>query len=188
MQTQNQREVTPELLRQIMRYEPDTGLLFWRERPVEMFNEGKRGAAWAARLWNAKHAGKRAFTYQMPFGYFAGRVFGKGCTAHRAAWALHHGEWPNVIDHINGDPTDNRIENLRSVDQALNMRNIGATKVGASGARGVEFRKGRWRARIRINNRHKFLGSFDTKNAAVAARLRAERELGFHENHGRRLG
>lgn len=67
--------------------------------------------------------GTRAGRYHAPSGYE--RVtWGKGQrTVHRVVWYLHHGYWPETIDHINGDKRDNRIENLREVTDQQNTWN-----------------------------------------------------------------
>lgn len=74
---------------------------------------------------------------------------------HRLVWAWHHGSWPTrVIDHINRDKTDNRIENLRDVPNWVNLHNRGANKNNRSGHRGVRFnsKTGKWRVEIRSKN------------------------------------
>lgn len=98
------------------------------------------------------------------------------------------GEDPNDIDHINGDPSDNRFVNLRNVSHQDNGRNMKLNKASTSGCPGVGFDKRRnvWCARIHLNYRNKFLGQFKSFDEAVAARRAAEVEFGFHENHGQR--
>lgn len=96
-----------DLLRQLLRYEPETGNLFWKERPVEMFEPKGRGAQGNANTWNSRHAGKQAFITKHE-GYLRGAVFAINIIAHRVAWAMHYGEWPSdCIDHVNGDGTNN---------------------------------------------------------------------------------
>lgn len=108
--------------------------------------------------------------------------------AHRLAWAMVHGGWPEEpLDHINGDRTDNRIANLRAVPQKLNCRNCRISKNNRSGANGVYWSNGRrkWVAQIMVDYRTRYLGIFETIEAAIKARKAAEREAGFHPNHGR---
>jgi hypothetical protein len=103
-------------------------------------------------------------------------------------FALAHGHWPVYhIDHINGDPLDNRPENLRDVPASANARNAAVGKNNKSGVIGVRFHapSGKWRAQIKHNYRARFLGSFPTKAEAIEARQKAEAEFGFHANHGR---
>lgn len=109
--------------------DPLTGKLVWKRRPLPMFRNGS-----AFEVWNTKHAGKEAFTHQDENGYFCGGILGKTYRAHRIIWLLHYKKWPKaVIDHINGDPSDNRIINLRDVPQAENARNTKASRLNAGG-------------------------------------------------------
>jgi hypothetical protein len=160
------------LVRNRLRYEPETGELYWL--PKENPRKG----------WNKRYANKPIRSISK--GYIRLRIDGKFYAAHRVAWALYHGAWPNVIDHINGDKTDNRITNLRSVTNAENMRNLRAPKDNRSGHIGVSPYRNRWRALIGAAPQI-YLGSFDTFEEAVAARKAAERRLGYHENHGKDL-
>lgn len=179
---------SPELLRKLLRYEPDTGKLFWRERAPDMF-EGKRVCAdLACSRWNGRNAGKEAFTANGNHGYKTGNVFGTLYLAHRVIWAIFHGHWPkDQIDHINGDRTDNQIKNLRNVSASENSKNMKMPSTNSSGVIGVCWRKakGRWQAQIRVSGRVKHIGSFLEIEDAIAARKEAEIKYGYHENHGR---
>jgi len=178
---------SPELLRKLLRYEPNTGKLYWRERTPDMFVGGKRSSEWSCKAWNGKHAGKEALT-SLVQGYQCGPVFGKPYLAHRVIWAIWSGDWPSEqLDHINGDRCDNRIENLRSVSHAENGRNQKLRVDSSSGACGVYWNKRshKWHAQININNVRKHLGFFIEKSDAIAARKEAEDKYGFHANHGR---
>lgn len=172
-------DITPELCRQLLRYEPETGNLFWRPRGFDRFPDDR-----SAKIWNTRFAGKEAFT-AISRGYKIGTIDYVMVKAHRVAWAIHYGVWPEVIDHINGDPADNRIENLRSVQQSSNMLNIAKRTDNSSGATGVYAANGAWVAEIRLQGRKRYLGAFATIEDAISARKDAEKELGFHHNHGR---
>lgn len=147
---------------------------------------GSAAEANAAR-WNTKNAGQPAGS---PIG--AGYIeFGFGShrmLAHRVIWKLMTGEDPQDVDHINGDPSDNRFANLRNVSHQDNGRNMKLSKASTSGCPGVYWDKRRslWCARIHLNYRNKFLGQFKSFDEAVAARRAAEVEFGFHKNHGQR--
>ena len=156
-----------------LRYEPQTGLIFWRDGNLR--------------------AGKQAFTYKNKRGYFSSTFrHSSGTTslsAHRVAWALHFSQWPTgQIDHINGDRSDNRIENLRDVINAENAKNMSLSKSNSSGVCGVyrHSQTKKWTAQINVNGRAIGLGCFDLFSEAVIARKAAERVLGYHENHGKR--
>jgi len=175
--------LSPDLLRQLLDYDPLTGLLTWRPRPIEFFNNK---ASWAS--WNSHYAGKPAFTADDGAGYRSGTILRMKCRAHRVAFAMHYGRWPNGhIDHINGDRADNRISNLREVDHLENRRNCRPSKANSSGVTGVCWwpRDNKWNAQIMVNYRKINLGYFDTIEQAAAARKEAERKYGFHANHGR---
>ena len=95
--------VDPEILKQLLVYNPETGKLFWRKRSVEFFEDGKQSAEHAMKRWNARYAGKESFTYIGGDGYKYGGVFGGRYPAHRVAFAVYHGAWPDdQIDHVNG--------------------------------------------------------------------------------------
>lgn len=174
--------LTPDLLRQIVDYDPETGNLTWRERPADLFKNEM-----AAKRWNARFAGKPAFT-ATAVGYYQGNIFRRPYYAHRIAWAAYYGEWPDgSIDHINHCKTDNRITNLRDVNHKANCRNQSLSTRNKSGVTGVwwDQTRSKWLAYIRPNGRKIHIGYFDDFATAVEARTAFDRKLGFHENHGR---
>lgn len=174
-------------LLQLLRYEPETGKLYWRPRPVLMFNSEKQSAEHNAAIWNGKNAGQEAFKTRLPHGHRYASINRVKMLAHRVIWKMVHGVEANVIDHIDGDPSNNRIGNLRSVTQMQNGQNERMRKNNTSGVMGVcwDSRRKRWHTRINLNYRHIHVGYFDTFDEAVAARKAAEVQYGFHPNHGR---
>lgn len=177
-------DITPELCRQLLRYEPETGKLFWLPRPREMFPT-QRGTS----TWNSRYANQEAFT-ALSRGYHVGRIFDMMFRRNRLAWVIHHGEWPidgYDVDHVNGNPSDDRIANLRAVPHHVNNQNNRKPTNNSSGFVGVSpCKKSRkWEAYITANKKHIRIGTFDTLEAASVARKAAEVELGFHPNHGR---
>lgn len=177
-----------EVLRQLLDYDPATGALTWRERGDEWFSDGKQTRAHNAAIWNAKNAGMAAFVTVMVSGHLSGGLLGTTRLAHRVIWKLVTGDDPETVDHISGDPTDNRWSNLRAVSQTINSRNCKISKNNTSGANGVclDKRRSKWVASITVNRRKKFIGEFPDYEQAVKARRAAEKAHGFHENHGRR--
>lgn len=136
--------------------------------------------------WNKRFAGKPALNNKTNAGHLGGYLLNRQVCAHRIIWTMLTGEQPNgVIDHINGDPSDNRRRNLRCVSHAVNLRNQKMRSTNTSGAMGVRRENNRWSARITANGVERHLGTFDEKSDAIAARKAAERMHGFHQNHGR---
>jgi len=114
-------------------------------------------------------------------GYLIVGANGRYLKAHRVCWKLHHGEDPVVVDHINGDRSDNRICNLRSVDTTTNLRNRARSAKNTLGVSGVywDTRNAVWRAHISDGVKKRHLGSFPTIIDAVAARFRAEAQHNY---------
>lgn len=168
---------TPEELRNLLAYDPETGILTWRERPI-ITNK--------VASWNARFAGKVAGCFDGS-GYYRIEVDSKHIGSHRAAWAIAHGQWPqHHIDHINGIKTDNRISNLRDVTIAENNKNRPRQANNTSGCTGVYWHKQneKWRAKIKIDGWWKWLGDFPHKFDAIIVRLNAEKLVGFTPRHG----
>ena len=152
-----QEKLTAEELRELMDYNPETGLFIRKVRRINFY----------AGSVNTKH------------GYIDIRVFGKTYRAHRLAWFYIYGEWPEEIDHINGVRTDNRLCNLRSVSRQRNSENLRKpTSKNTSGFLGVTKHKqsNKWISQIRISGKVKKLGYFETPELAHQAYLVAKRQ------------
>jgi hypothetical protein len=165
---------SPEYLRQRLRYDAETGKLYWRYHPA--MSDG----------WNTRWAAREAFTALKGKGYRVGRVDGCLLRAHRVIWVMTYGYWPVEIDHEDHDVGNNRLLNLRDRDRARNARNLPLYKSNRSGVMGVNWdaRAGLWRAEICVADRRTTLGRFARFEDAVAARAAAEIKHGFHANHG----
>ena len=151
---------TPDInmVREVLHYCPDTGRFTWVARRFGVTTGKEAGT---------EHKGYRRI-----------KIFGKLILAHRLAWAMHHGKWPDdEIDHINRNRSDNRIANLREASRSGNMVNRKYPK-GASGVTGVSKHRCGWQAHIRINNRTVHLGLFKTVKEAAIARTAAEKIYG----------
>ena len=185
-------ELTAEIARELLTYNPDTGKLFWKERPLKYFKNQNPNYA---KRWNNRWVGKEALTSinlrkSGQIARLRGGFFGKKYCTHRIAWLIYYGEWPkNEIDHINQDPTDNRIENLRDVTHAENNKNRTLQNNSTTGYIGVSYCTSRlttkYRADISINNVNKYLGFYDTAEEAAAVRAVASINYNFHPNHGK---
>ena len=149
--------MTAEEARQLFSYNPETGDLAWRVR--------KKGVKVGRPTRpNAKIAYHRVC------------VEGQIYLAHRVAWLITYGCWPEGnIDHINGNPGDNRIVNLRECTQSQNMRNTSLSSRNTSGKKGVTWakRERKWVAYIRYGGKKHRIGGFDTLDEAYAAYCRA---------------
>lgn len=183
----DRRPLPPQgYLRECLDYNPATGKLSWKTRPVSHFCSGAQTALHNCNAWNGAYAGKEAFTARSPNGYSTGGLDRVIYRAHRIIWKLVHGVEPEDIDHINGDRADNRLNNLRAVTRSENMRNARLRSNNKSGVVGVHFclKRKKWIAQIK-GGAKQYLGAFTSKAGAIAARRRAEREYGYHSNHGR---
>lgn len=162
---------TPEVLRQLLRYEPETGKLFWRERRASMFKATTiHTADTRCSQWNGRYAGKEAIT-ALCNGYLYGNIGKRSVHAHRVAWVIYYGELPaHFIDHINGIRTDNRISNLREATPLESQWNT-RSRSGTSQYKGVSKRSkdSRWTAEIRVSGSNRYLGRYDTEREAALA-------------------
>lgn len=171
----------------LLKYDPETGKLFWLPRPCSMFENCAYASERLASIWNTKFSNSEAFTALNDRGYHHGDLLGKRYRAHILIWLLAHQYWPDKkIDHINGVRSDNRIINLRLVSDLENGRNQRRYRTNTSGFTGVTFDKriGKWCAQIEMLGRAKSLGYFDDFSDAVDARKKANVTFGFHPNHG----
>lgn len=178
-----------DLLIAILHYDGSSGKLHWLERPAWTFTSAHRcSAEKKANCFNLQFAGKEAFITKNAKGYFNGYINGVPYLAHRVIWKMVTGSDPEFIDHEDGNPQNNRIENMRSVSLSENSRHIGVTKANTSGVMGVHWhsRNKTWTANIHSKGRLKHLGTFKTKEEATHSRIQAERSLGYHPNHGKR--
>jgi hypothetical protein len=170
----NSRKVAVDRLRELFDYEPNSGGLVWRARPGIARND---------------RAGKVA-GHVKPNGYVVVSVDGRLFLKHRVCWALAHGVWPeNYIDHIDGNPSNNSLANLRCATPAQNLQNTKQYANNKSGAKGVYLHAhGKYEAFISKDRRRVYLGLFETFDAAVSARAKAQAKLFSHGRKNVREG
>jgi hypothetical protein len=159
--SESKHGLTQSELKSALHYNPQTGVFTWLRPP-------KRGKHKAGGIAGGPSNG-----------YIDICIDRKRFKAHRLAWFYVHGEWPaGLIDHINNDPSDNRIENLRIADRAENGWNARRKRNNKSGVTGVYYakREGLWVAEIFARGKKHSLGHFKTKEEAAAARKDGERE------------
>ncbi|MDP2047553.1 MAG: HNH endonuclease [Cypionkella sp.] len=175
----------PTFLHQILRYDPETGKLFWLTRSSDLFDDrGQMQESNAAR-WNSRWAGTEAFT-ALRAGYRRGLIFRKIYTAHRVIWAMQTGDWPKVlVDHMDNDRGNNRWVNLRQATHSQNQCNKRMLLANTSGFKGVSLHKqnGKWQATISLHGKQRHLGYFDSPELAEH-RVNAERRS-LHTEFGR---
>lgn len=163
---------TIERLKQLIDYDPANGVMTWRPRSEADFsskNPHYTGARLAHR-WNSQFAGKSCGC-DNGAGYLVTRIGGMSIKAHRIAFAIYHGRWPGeMVDHINGIKSDNRIENLREVTRSQNLQNQRVRK-GTSAYKGVTWDKGMsaWLVQIRLNKVNNRVGFYDDEVVAARA-------------------
>ena len=141
-------------LKEWLSYDPSTGYFTWLHPPNRRIKEGSIAGS------PLKH------------GHIKIRFQGKQFLAHRLAWLFSYRTWPtNQIDHINRNPSDNRLINLRESTQAENTQNTGAT--------GVTQQKhtGKWISKIMLRGKVYHLGVYESRSDACAAYLRKKQEL-----------
>lgn len=158
--------LTAARLREILYYDPDTGVFTWHST-----GRGRRLDRGAGNV--------------TVHGYMHICIKQERYFAHRLAWLYVHGDWPaDQIDHIDGDKLNNRISNLRAVTGETNRQNIhGPSSNCRSGYLGVSEMKNpnlvtrKWKAQISINGATCYLGTFDSPELAQAAYLGAKRAV-----------
>ena len=172
--------LTAERLRELLDYDPETGIFTWRERSLSMFASERDCRAWNTRF-AAKSAGYKGKRYTCI------TLDGRPWLAHRLAWLYVNGNWPTEIDHINRDKHDNCLKNLRVATHAENKRNC-AKCVGEKTSRfkNVSFKKqcGKWAVKVEAQGR-KYRKYFDDEieaaNWAAKMREKLHKEFACHE-------
>lgn len=149
-------------------YDPINGKLYWKHPRATKLKAGDAAGT-------LHHSG-----------YLQTQVNGKIYRNHRLIWLMHYGYLPRILDHIDHNKQNNKLENLREVTYSENCKNITRPRNNTSGVVGVSYSKrlGKWYAQIRSERAKYWLGVFDTFEEAVKARKEAEAKYGFHKNHG----
>lgn len=164
------RDLTAERLREVLYYDPDTGVFTWRRR-----SEHNRFDS----SWNTRYAGTQAGCSNEE-GYLKIKVDAQRYLGHRLAWLYVTGEWPaGLLDHRNGNTGDNRWCNIRAASASENCCNIRMRKNNRSGFKGVHYWPPGdcWRAEIWFARKRHYLGYFPSAEEAAAAYTAAARRL-----------
>jgi hypothetical protein len=178
----NKEELLPfELANEFLEYNPETGVFIWKVRDRKHCKSDR-----SCNMWNSRFANTVAGCINKETKYRQIRVNGNLYKAHRLAWLLHYGAWPeDQIDHINNDPADNRIENLRKATSSQNNRNRSSRKGSSSKYLGVSWYKNynKWVAEIRVDGTRYHLGYFTVEeDAARAYDKEAFKRFGIYAN------
>lgn len=153
--------LTQSRLKELLSYDPETGLF------IRLFTITRHKAGSISGSPQNK-------------GYVQIMIDTRNYLAHRLAWLYVYGEFPKgQIDHINRIKTDNRIVNLRDVDNSINQLNNGVRKHNSSGVTGVmkDTRSNKWVVQLIFDNKRHYLGSYKTIDEAKLARETKEKEL-----------
>ena len=164
------RDLTVDLLNELFTYDKDTGDLIWKESRAN----GKVKKGDIAGSVDSK-------------GYIILDINYKKCRAHRLVFLMHKGYLPKTIDHINGNPSDNRIENLRAATTSQNLYNKKLGSNNTSGFKGVSWisHKKKWRGSVYLEGKYIHLGYHNTPEEADKVVRAAREELhGDFANHG----
>ncbi len=151
------------MFKEFLNYNPETGIFTWA------ISKG------TARVGSSPSS-------LAGIGYLTVKIHQKRYYLHRLAWFYVYNKWPGIIDHINGDITDNRIVNLRSATQRKNMQNRKSHREGR--LVGAHRSGGKWRARFWVEGRNLDLGTFDT---AIEAHMAYKKQEKIHESIKKRV-
>jgi hypothetical protein len=152
-------DLTAEDVKKILNYYPNTGELVWQERIARCVQIGDIAGCVDNQGYVTVGIRKRIYK------------------AHRLAWLITHGIWPiGLIDHIDGNKSNNRLSNLRLVNETGNAENVRRpNKRNKSGFMGVIWFQNKWRASITIKHKTKWLGDYATPEEAHQVYLDAKR-------------
>ncbi len=118
------------------------------------------------------------------YGYLVATVGGRVYKVHRLIYAMFHGVAPAILDHINGDPADNRIENLRPATTQQNGYNRKINRTSKTGVKGVTRLRSGWMAQCQVTGKRHYLGVFKSPDAAAKAlyQFRSDTQKEFARN------
>ena len=157
-----------------------------QERLKELFELTDKGLVWKTSRIGASTIGKGSYIHKST-GYKLLKVDYRQYREHRLVWLYVHGTLPKMLDHIDGDKTNNDINNLRKSTQSQNMHNMTLSSHNTSGVKGVSWNKRaqKWRARIKLKGKEIHIGNFVTLEQAEVSIHKARKKL--HKqfaNHG----
>ena len=161
------KNITHDYLKQILDYDKLTGNFTWKYR--------KEYEKSYAKSWNTKYVGMVAGNV-LNNGYRVIVINSIDFLAHHLAWLYVKGVMPKYeLDHIDRNPSNNAINNLRFATSLQNKYNTKMNSKNTSGFKGVSWSKSanRWIATMSVNNKTKYIGCFDSKEEASIAYIKA---------------
>ena len=161
------QSITQNRLKEILHYNQNTGVFTWTS--------------------NAPRNRMRSAGYKNNIGYIRIRCDGILYLAHRLAWLYVYGKLPKLdIDHIDKNPSNNKISNIREVKHSINMKNQKLYSQNVTGIHGVYLRDaGSWMVSISDSGKQVYGGTFIEYWDAICCRKSLEAKYNYHENHGR---
>lgn len=144
-----------KLLKSKLSYSKKTGIFTWKN------------------INNIKFNGKISGGFNSALGYIQIGIGKKRYYAHRLAWLYVYGKFPKLIDHINGNKTDNSIANLRECTTRQNAQNYSAHRKGKLVGSHFDIHSGKWRAIYYVGNKKFHIGYYQSELAAHEAYLKA---------------
>jgi len=159
------RNVTQEEVLRLFEYRD--GVLYWKERP----------------RCSRKPPGDMSAGFKSTQGYKKVKVNKETYYVHQIVFLMHHGYIPEIVDHIDRNTSNNRIENLRAANKSLNAINSKLNSRNTSGHTGVVYNKllKKWETRLMLNKRNKYFGIFEDFDLACLVADEARRI--YHGEH-----
>jgi len=135
--------LTQEIVNDLLKYED--GNLYWKKDVAKNVKTGSKAGCFDK------------------FKYVLIKINKKIYKAHHIVWIIHHGYKPKMIDHIDGNPSNNRIENLREATNSQNQWNKKVYKYSKSGIRGVTWCKknNKWKTGCKLDGKNYYFGMFE---------------------------
>ncbi len=171
------KKMDDETIRSRLRYDPESGNLFWLESGNKRWDSRRAGTI-AGCPYEHRKSGKAYIVIRI------GKS--KSYLAHRIAFFLMTGKWPHLIDHANGNGCDNRWVNISDADRNVNARNAMLQSRNDTGIPGVYLRGGRFRVIAKSEGKAKGLGTFTNIFDAACAKKSFELANGYSAGHGSR--
>lgn len=177
-------KVTQDIAREFLSYDIESGEFIWLPRDRKWFATDQ-----SYKRWHTMYCGKRAgYPHKIYDGYFSRtiEIYGVRWQEHRLAFLYMTGDVPGMIDHMDGNPSNNAWDNLQASSYAENSKNRAMSRNNTSGVNGVSWHKriGKWAANVRLDSKLKHLGYFVDFDEAARVAQSARDGNEFSSRHG----